>query len=500
MKYQIFIVLAIAICLFFLIEFPKRLFSKENVFKKAETGLATINAPDLLKIVTYLSSKELEGRLAGSAGYNKAAQYVADKFRQLGLKPMGEDGYFQHLNVEYNEIIAPAKLSLIKPDGSVKPFKLGEHFLARGFSGSGHFKAPVVFCGFGISSPKNDYDDYANIDVDGKIVMVFKPAPPWKPKGSGWANASYPRAKAIAAVQHGAVGMILVSPPDAKWMHKTIGSVHHGPGEQQINFPQVHLDSDEAELFIANSGISLSEIHKKIGSVKEPYSFATDCEAEIEIHAKYQKERKTMNVLGLLEGADPKLKDEVVILTAHLDHVGQQANEVYFPGANDNASGVASLLEAAEAFVENNVQPKRSVLFIAFAAEEQALNGSKYYAEHPAIQLNKTIAQLNIDCIGLGDSIRVGGGKDFPKIHAFAVQANNQYIKHKTKASGQGGGADAQPLYEKGIPTLYFATTNGYTHLHQITDTVETLEADLFEAAARLVYLTAWGLANSEKI
>jgi Zn-dependent M28 family amino/carboxypeptidase len=202
-----------------------------------------------------------------------------------------------------------------------------------------------------------------------------------------------------------------------------------------------------------------------------------------------------MNVVAMIEGSYAKLKEEFVIVGAHLDHVGSQAG-LLFPGANDNASGSAAVLEIAEAFVKGGVQPKRSVVFVLFASEEQGLCGAKHFVESWKKGYDKITAMINLDCVGYGDSIQVGNGKSAPELWKIANQIDETSFNSMVDRTWSGGGADATPFHEKGIPCLYFVTTNSYDHLHLPTDKVETLNPVLYEKVVRLAHLTVLEVAN----
>ena len=202
-----------------------------------------------------------------------------------------------------------------------------------------------------------------------------------------------------------------------------------------------------------------------------------------------------MNVIGLLEGSDPILKDEYLVIGAHLDHVGSQAG-LLFPGANDNASGSAAIIELAKAFQLDGTKPKRSILFVLFASEEQGLFGSKYFVENMKINPDKIVAMFNLDCIGYGDSIQVGNGKTSPGLWSLTRNIDNENFNLLIEDTWSGGGADLTPFYEKGIPGLYFVSKYSYDHLHLPTDTPETLNPDLFEKIVKLAYLTATDVAD----
>ena len=458
-----------------------------------ESGLESIKSSDLLQIVETLSSKEYDGRLSGSEGYNKAANFAAGEFKQVGLILAGDDAYFQYLNVEYNKIDTPVVFCIIK-DGNKFPFELGKDFIFRGFTGSGNLTLPVAFCGYGMSRPDLGYDDYRNIDVTDKIVLVFKQSPPWKKKEKDWDMES-PREKSRVAYEHGAKGILFVSRPNDEKIQPLIGSVAHGGGEQLENFPQLQISPEAANDFIISSGFSLSECQMKIDARKKPFSFLTRREAEIYVNAQYTKSTRTMNVVGMIEGTDPELKKEYLVLGAHLDHVGSQAG-LLFPGANDNASGSAAVLELAKAFQLSKLKPKRSLLFVLFASEEQGMFGSKYFVNNLKINPNKIIAMFNFDCVGYGDSIQIGNGKSSPELWNIARKLDRENSNLMVSNTWRGGGADATAFHEKGIPCLYFISKYSYDHLHQPTDTPETLNPELFEKIVRLCYLTARVVAD----
>jgi hypothetical protein len=474
-----------------------------NAFSQSKIdvpGLQLISKNSLMKTVNFLASKELAGRLSGSEGFNKAAHHMANEFKSLGLKPPGNNEYFQTFNVEYNEILSPVGLNLEKDGKTIKKYKLGKDFVCRGFTGSGKFVAPVVFCGYGISKPEVGYDDYAGIDVKGKVVLCFKYNPAWKIKDTINWGENLPRQKSFVAAEHGAIGVLFVSTPNDKNPQKTVLSILHGEGKQDEKFPELHIDIPVADDFLFGSRFNLKDLQSEIDLTKKPFSLKLKTSAEIEVHAKYTKEQPTMNIIGLLPGSDEKLKDEYLVIGAHLDHVGSQGNEIYASGANDNASGSAAVLEIAKDFVKGRVHPKRSVVFVLFASEEIGLAGSKYFVEHSPVPLDKIEAMINMDCIGYGDSIQVGNGKSAPHLWNVAKENDSIYTKTMVKNTWGGGGADATPFYQKGIPCAYFVTTNSYEHLHLITDTPETLNQDLYEKITRLVYLTAYDIANGNYI
>jgi hypothetical protein len=452
-----------------------------------------ITSQELMSAVEYFASDKLSGRLAGSEAYNEAARYVAKEFKKYGLSNAGYEDYFQWFTLEYNEI-RDASFSVTTHD-TTRSYQLGTDYICRGFSGSGDVEAPVVFCGYGLSRPGMGYDDFAGVDVEGKIVMQFKTDPRWRVDGKRPGYRSL-RKKVDAAKEHGAVAIIYVSQPNDKNPQKPIGSVMHGKGKQSEDFPQIHVSLEVAQTLFQDSGHTLKELQTAIDQNQKPHSLELKHKARIMVDALYQPKKPSMNVVGMLEG--DSLSDEYLVLGAHLDHVGAQAGEVIFPGANDNASGVATLMEVAEAMAMRDDKPARSVLFVAFSAEEQGLNGARYFVDHMPVDKEKVVTMMNFDCVAHGDSIVVGGGRSFPELYRIAKNHDQSMKQMVIDRTWGGGGADATPFYEQGIPTLYFATRNSYDHLHLPSDKPQTLNASLHQYLTEIGYKTAMEIANGE--
>ena len=476
-------------------------FSQIDYEQLKSSGYAYINANNLMKTDEYFASSELEGRLAGSEGFYKAVNYASDIFKNLGLVAPFSNSYYQKFFTEYNEIKPPCKLYLIisdiekKVEGKI--YHLGKDFVCRQNTGSGTFEAPVVFVGYGIDDKETGYNDYENVDVKGKIVLMFKQEPDWLLNFGGSPNLRF---RANLAAQKGAIAVILVSKPNDKNPQKPIGSVLDGAGEHLDNLPILHVNLNVAKDFLSESGYALKDLQTQIDSSKKPVSIYLKKKIKMEIHSYYTKEKETMNVVGVLEGSDSLLKNECVVIGAHLDHVGQQAGEIYFPGANDNASGSSAVIEIAKAFVNSGIKPKRTIVFILFSNEESGLQGSQYYTDNPLFPLNKTVAMLNLDCIGFGDSIQVGNGESVQELWKIANKNDSLFTKMMVKRTWKDGGADATPFHKKNIPCLYFVSTNSYEHLHLTTDKPETLNKSLFEKVTKLAFLTLFDVSNGDYI
>ncbi len=465
--------------------------------KPALSGLDAFEPIKLMETVEHLASPELQGRLAGGPGFMQAAREMAQQFERIGLKPGGDDGFFQNLMTEYADIEV-CRLALIRPDGSERALVLGRDFTCRGFTGSGDFTAPVVFVGYGLSVPEKGFDDYAGIDARGKIVLAFKETPPFQADPSGWGESGMPRPKGLVAAAHGARGLLLVSRPNQERPQKPIGSLLEGEGEQDLEFPRLQVSVEAGEEIVRSIGLGLAELEARIDSTKAPCSRELKLSARIGVQARYEAKRPSVNVVGIFEGSDPRVKGQCVVLGAHLDHVGTQGREILFPGANDNASGCAVVLAAARAFAESGARPRRSVIFGLWSSEESGLFGAKRFVERPPVPRDSLIAYLNFDCVGHGDSIAVGGGEGYPQLWRIARDLDRDDGRLMVEETWKGGGADADPFEEAQIPNLYFNSRFSYTNLHLTTDTPETLNPSLLAAMARLGFQTAWMVAQGE--
>lgn len=455
---------------------------------------AEVRIENLMETVEFLASPELEGRLAGSHGLMKAVQFGADRLEAYGLTPAGDFGYFQLFHVEYNQVLPGSKMTITGKGGQHVSLVLGEDYSFRGFTGAGEVEAEVVFAGYGISRPDLGYDDYAGLDVEGKVVMVFKPNPAWRINDQPWGDGGI-RAKAGLAQSKGASAVIFAPRPSDTFGRMPIGSVAHGGGAHLFDLPQVEVSQRVGDLLLEPAGMTLESIQQKIDSLKAPASLPSGSVVSVKAMTEYVAEQPTVNVVALLKGVHPELKDEFVVIGAHIDHVGSQAGEVYYPGANDNACGAAAVIELARVFSKMETKPERSILFVLFDAEELGLNGARYFAENSPVPVEKIAAMLNFDSMAHGDSIQIGSGLSNPELYEIAKAADAAASNLMTNNTWRGGGADATPFFEKGVPTLYFVSTFSYTHLHLPSDKPETLNPELFKAITKLGFDVALEVA-----
>ena len=364
--------------------------------------------------VDFLASDLLEGRAAASRGYDIAAAYVAAQFRQSGLKPaMNGEAFFQPVPLLEATPVLPGSSAEWVVDGKTERFEYGTDYLpsADFTSASSTVTAPLVFAGYGVEAPELGHDDFANVDLKGRIAVVFTGAPPKFPHDER-AYYSWNNGKFAKLIEHGAVGALLVeSPADAKrtpwernvamswtpqmrWVDE--GGVPHAAYEQlklRFRFKQ----SAAARLF-EGAGHDFDAIlaAAEAGEVQGfelPGLFTLSATTGL-------RRTESTNVIGALPGADPQLKNEFVVVTAHLDHLGRGAavnGDSIYNGAHDNAVGMGILLEMARALNASGERPRRTIVFAALTAEEKGLLGSDYLATHPPYPIGNLVANINID-------------------------------------------------------------------------------------------------------
>jgi Peptidase family M28/PA domain len=364
--------------------------------------------------MAFLADDLLEGRGTGTRGHEIAARYVGAQFEAMGLKPAGNDGtYYQR--VPLREIaVEPDKCSMtLTENGSASQLKWGDDFFMRGseVNPDASIEAPLVFVGYGVRTPDGRYDDYAGVDVKGKIVALLRGAPPSLPSELR-AHLSDGREKIRAARDRGAVGVILLwSPKDEKtlpWPRVVIGAGFPsmrwlGPdGLPNDSFPQILvsavLSQATAATLFRQAPKSWADMLRD-ADASEPQAFPLSVTARMRV-VSHHETITSPNVIAVLPGSDPKLSQEYVVYSAHLDHLGigpPIKGDSIYNGAVDNASGTAALLVIAKAFKSLPRAPARSILFIGTTAEEKGLLGSDYFAHFPTVPIQSIVADVNMD-------------------------------------------------------------------------------------------------------
>jgi Zn-dependent M28 family amino/carboxypeptidase len=396
------------------------LFAADETALRLQPALEAITPDGLLAHIKVLASDEFEGRAPGTKGEELSVKYISDEFKKIGLKPGNPDGTYTQ-EVPLAGINSEPRMSFTIGDKTID-LKYLDDFVASSARLQPEIKvdkSDVVFVGYGIVAPEYGWDDYKDVDVRGKTLLMLigdPPIPDSKDPSKldekmfkGKAMTYYGRwtYKYEIAAQKGAVAAIIVHETQPAAYPWQVVRSSWGKENFELDNPNKNMDAvsarswitlDVAKKIVADCGQDFDAL-KKTAIAKDFRPIALTAKANIQIKQQI-REFKSHNVIGTLEGSDPKLRDEHVIYTAHWDHLGRhpelQGDQI-FNGAIDNASGVASVIQIAAAFMKVNPPPKRSVLFMATTAEEAGLLGAKFYAEHPLYPLEKMLADINID-------------------------------------------------------------------------------------------------------
>ncbi len=423
------------------------------------SAFAEIGADELQEDMMILASDRMEGRMTGEPGQWLAAEYLERRFAEIGLKEAGDDGYLQRFDVPAGRELGDGN----RIEWGGETLRIGTDAQPGGASASGAASAPVVFVGYGICEPDRNHDDYAGLDVTGKIVLVLSgfPGPSGNPSRlSRVSGADY---KLYYAQRAGAVGAIYVRTPE------------DGPGDALLPVGSNERRGGGGAIpFVSVSrAAALQVLPKEFGPVlaEEIADCASLLGRELpaaNLTTDLRPLRKdTANVVGILPGSDPARRWECVVVGAHYDHIGYGtvgatnplAGKAIHNGADDNASGAIGVLHIAEELMERAEAPRRTIVFVCFSGEEIGLLGSRHYVSDPVIPLERTSAMVNLDMIGrLGDdSPMILGADSSPDFEAILKPLSENHGLDP-RISGTGLGSDHQPFVERGVPALFFFT------------------------------------------
>jgi hypothetical protein len=512
--------------------------------KAQKKGLESINRHDLKMHMQFLASDELQGRNSGEPGLQVAARYLAVQAEQLGLQPVDANkDFLQPYFIEEKGYDRERSQTIITVGDSTAtvnhhPFYIipapeGDHTVIEG---------EVVFAGYGIHSEENDYDDFGNIDIQDKVVLIMNRAPQneegteaqfdsekWNSMQSFQYKMPYifsQHPKAVLLVMDPKSGMQSiedVNPGVADYLSRSRAlksedaesatSTGHRPGI-------VLIHRSVAEQLLASTGKNLTDLQLQIDRNLAPQSFQLEgISVKIELTLE-NKDIEVYNVFGIIEGSDPVLKNEAVIYVAHYDHLGTDGNGGVFNGADDNASGTVALIEIAEAFMNEKHPPERSIGILWVSAEEIGLFGSQYFAEHPLVPRDKIAAVINLDMVGRtkmeedvqstrsgltiqgGDSVKVLGGLQSKvlmeiseKSLAEAGLVGNYKYNNLTDPNRYFFRSDHISFARKDIPVLFYSTGT-HRDYHLVTDVEEAIDYDKFLKMVRFCYKVGFNVAQ----
>lgn len=481
-----------------------------------------------------LCSPKMEGRVSLGPGAALAANYIAEQFRAAGLTPIAAgDSFLQKfLLTAYTPDPKATRLTLKADNKLDRALELNKDFRGA-FSNPVHVIAPVVFAGYGITAPEYHYDDYAIINVAGKAVLIFEHEPQENdPKsifnGTGHTRHGVLASKVENARRHGALAVIVVSEPnrkhrglfDAPAASSTPTLRANAPRQalEQHSLPIFQVSDSAATVIMESAGFTLAELQNAIDVDLKPQSAVIpSLTVDLATAPMSASRGESSNVVGFLEGSDPKLKQDTLILTAHYDHLGVQQGHLY-PGANDNASGTVAVIELARMFASARPHPSRSLLFVVFGSEEELMLGSYYYTAHPLRPLATTRAVLNLDMIARDEAhipqsvgvvdipadtrneINLIGTFYSPELLHVIERANKKVrLELSTKFDRDHDlnalfRCDHLPFLQEQIPTVWFfgGWHPGY---HEPSDVIESLNFDKLRKVTELARETTVALA-----
>ena len=463
-----------------------------------------ITSEEMMGWVEKLCSAEFNGRLTGTPEYVASAEWVAARLKDWGIQPGEENNsWFQWFDWPYTVVndIGYLSLNLRQPDGSVilKKYNYPDDYYPGMNSGSGEVTSEVIFAGFGITAPEHNYDDYKGIDVKGKIVLVNRDVPfvnPRDPEYSKWVAYCYHQYKLENAVRHGASGFLYVDGASAN------PNISYDSSIIVAGIGQQPLDDIFSGLKTTNG-----EILEKIRKSLKPASFNTGKSVTIKANTTRHPEGKSCNVVGIIEGSDPVLKNEYIILGGHLDAVGKAGKVVN--GALDNASGVVDILAAAKALALSGIPLKRSVVFLFIGGEEVGLVGSKLFSSRKYYPSEKTITYINLDMVGNGTGLYVGAGNPYKELLTYFEEANRKYIHRPMRVSAPSPGeyygrprSDEVIFRMAGYRTMSVYTTDSYkkVYYHLPGDDPDALTIEIMEDVAKMIYVAVSEMANDASL
>ncbi|HKK43283.1 MAG TPA: M20/M25/M40 family metallo-hydrolase [Bacteroidales bacterium] len=465
------------------------------------SGNREVTVKELTDEIKYLSSDELVGRLTGSPGDSLAAVYIEKKLASDGFVPVEGDG-FQRYKV--TKKIVPGPGNALSVNGT--EYAVDKDFMPLAFSSNSGLTSDVVFAGYGFSINNDNikWDDYKGVNVKGKWVLILRADPEPDNNISPYVNASPDRDKAMLAKDMGAAGVLLVSGPafDPKDEMDTLTASNY----YSVGIPVLRIKREVADAILSKNGTTTASLEKKLNATRKPFSFIVN--VPVNGKAEIIKETaNTRNVVMMLPGEDSDLKDQYIILGAHFDHLGMggpgsgsRALDTIgiHHGADDNASGVAMMLELAEKFAKTKGSHKRSIVCISFSGEEEGLLGSKHFVDNPEIDLSKVNAMINMDMVGRlnsENSLQIGGVGTAEGLKNL-VLSNTDTSVIKLALSPEGyGPSDHSSFYGKNIPVLFYFT-GAHMDYHTPTDTWEKINYKGMVEISDLIFKVAEKLAN----
>jgi S1-C subfamily serine protease len=482
-------------------------FSCAVIFIAASVPVQQADPGRYLNDIKSLTTPEMEGRGAGTKGIVRAQHLIEKRYKELRLQPVGIDGYAQPFTVITGARLKSDNHFAVQASEAKKNLKIEEEFVPFSFSSSGEVDGPVVFAGYGATAEEFHYDDYAGLDVKDKIVVVLRYEPAGfaeKSGNHGLTQHSQIITKAINARNHGAKAVVVVNGKLGDGEEDLLTRFGSVSGPENIGIVFVQVKNAVADSWFQSAGKSLKDVQDQINAGTKPASFDFPASLRLSLHIEIETTRATVNnVLAWLPGQT----DEYVIIGAHYDHLGRgnfdslapsQIGQIH-PGADDNASGTAGVLELARLLAPQRGQLKRSILFMNFSGEELGLLGSAAWVKNPTRPLDKAVAMINMDMIGRikDDKVYIGGvgtGSTFKSILEQAQKESPFKIEY---SAGGYSSSDHTSFVTKKIPVLFFFS-GLHSDYHKPSDTWDKINAPSAARLLDMVGSVALQLANAQ--
>jgi aminopeptidase YwaD len=435
-----------------------------------------------------LASPEFEGRQAGAIGNDNAATWIANEFQKMGLHPFNKNSnsFFQPLSVPYNDVLFPLTFRIKKGDEWIIP-NYRDDYIVFPYSGSGKASSKFVFVGYGITDLGEGYDDYANIDVLNRTVVMFYQKPTFLTENQE-EFGSLERIK--NAKEHKASAVIFIQKSNSFPIFDFKMKMATG---RTADLPALLVNKSFSEEMIQLNYESMEDLEDKIDKNEKPFSFVFKAEIDFEVNIVDEK-RQSNNVIGYIPAIDQSITDSIVI-GAHYDHLGMDyIKKTYYAGANDNASGTATVLEVARNLATHFCLPKVNLVFIAFTGEEEGLYGSEYYVENPLFPIKNIKAMINLDMVGTGTGDLLAGTSSirYPEL-CDLINTCAEYLEQSIPIDSNllYPGSDHYYFHFKKVPSVFFYKTNpsnigGY---HTLADTIDSIDPLNLEKCSQLVSL-----------
>ncbi|MBA4250626.1 MAG: aminopeptidase [Chlorobiaceae bacterium] len=428
----------------------------------------SITTEEIKAHIEFLASDKMMGRLPGTEQERITADYLKNEFISYGLKAFPNTDYLQDFKFNKGVDIDKNSSFEITLNDKKQTLELNKDFVVLPFSGTNDFAAEVVFVGYGISAPKLNWDDYEGIDVTDKFVIALRNNPEYDNPRSTFESQSSLRTKASIAQSKGAKGIIFINGPFPQLDEDKFPEIRYDRAPGNLNFSVVFAKRESIEKLFSNQGLTIETVQQKMKETMVPNSFLLK-NTEIKIKTDVKEINATaINVFGYLEGNDPLLKNEFIVIGAHFDHLGmgdygslhRGPEKLIHNGADDNASGTSGILELAQKFSAMKNELKRSIIFIGFSAEELGLLGSDYFVKNPPIPVEQMVMMVNLDMIGrlnAENNLIVYGTGTSPEFKNI-LNEKNKFNFNLTFHDAGFGPSDHSSFYAKNIPVLFFFT------------------------------------------